>query len=61
MTVDFDFDIKQPVKIKSIGMIGTVDSMTIDINGKQYRVVYWNDGGRFSTWMYEWEIEAINK
>ena len=58
MTVDFTFEIGQSVKIKAIGMIGVVDSLTIDINGKQYRVVYWNDGSRCSVWMYEWEIEG---
>ena len=59
MRVDFEYDVGQPVKVVPIGMIGTVDSLCLDNNGKQYRVVYWNDGVRNSVWMYPWEIEKI--
>ncbi len=59
MNVEFDFDVGQFVKVKPIGMIGAIDSLSLDNNGKQYRVVYWNDGDRQSVWMYRWEIEAI--
>jgi len=58
MTIDFQFDLCQEVRVKPIRMIGVVDSMSLDNNGKQYRVVYWNDGTRHSVWLYAWEIEA---
>ena len=57
ITVDFDFDIGELVTIIAIGMQGRIDSMSNDINGKMYRVVYWNDSQRYSVWMYRWEIE----
>ena len=56
ITVDFDFDIAELVTIIAIGMQGRIDSMSNDINGKMYRVVYWNDSQRYSVWMYRWEI-----
>ena len=59
MEVEFVFSIRENVKVKPIGMIGTVDSLSLDHNGQQFRVVYWNDGVRNSVWMYEWELEAI--
>ena len=59
-TIEFEYDIGARVKIKTIEMIGHVDSLCLDIMGKQYRVVYWNDGERHSTWMYAWEIEKAN-
>ena len=55
--VNFDFFIGQQVQVKPIGMLGRVDSLSLDNNGNMYRVVYWNDGTRFSAWMYNWEIE----
>lgn len=58
MTVDFDYTLGQTVKVKAIGMLGLVDSLSLDMNGKQYRVVYWNDGQRYSVWMYDWELET---
>lgn len=57
-TVEFEHDIGDRVKVKTIEMIGCVDSLCMDIMGKQYRVVYWNNGARNSVWMYAWEIEA---
>ena len=47
ITVDFDFDIGELVTIIAIGMQGRIDSMSNDINGKMYRVVYWNDSQRY--------------
>jgi len=60
MNVEFAYSIGQSVKVIPIGMIGMVDSMSLDMNGKQYRVIYWNDGVRNVVWMYDWEIEAID-
>ena len=56
--VEFEYDIGQSVKVKAVEMLGRVDSLSLDNNGKMYRVVYWNDGVRQQVWMYEWEIEA---
>lgn len=58
MIVDFTYEIGQEVKVAPIGMVGRVDSLSLDQNGKQYRVVYWNDGQRCSVWMYEWELKG---
>lgn len=43
-TVEFEHGIQDSVLVKALGMIGRVDSLTQDVQGKQYRVVYWNDG-----------------
>ncbi|MHA1572503.1 MAG: hypothetical protein ACTSX8_00760 [Alphaproteobacteria bacterium] len=58
MKVDFAHKIGDAVKVKTIEMIGHIDALCLDIHGKQYRVVYWNNGERKSTWMYDWEIES---
>lgn len=58
MNVDFEYEIGQSVRVEPIGMFGVVDSLSLDNNGKQYRVVYWNDGTRQSVWMYGWELAA---
>lgn len=55
--VEFEHDIGERVKVKTIEMVGSVDALCQDIAGKQYRVVYWNNGQRYSVWMYAWEIE----
>jgi len=56
--VEFEYDIGDRVRVKTIEMIGSIDSLCQDIQGKQYRFVYWNDGQRYAVWMYAWEIEA---
>ena len=56
-TIEFQYSIGDKVLVKPINMGGVIDSMSIDNRGKQYRVVYWNDGDRFSTWLYAWEIQ----
>ena len=57
MNIQFDYDIGQQVKVKAVEMLGRVDSLSLDNNGKMYRIVYWNDGSRYQVWMYDWEIE----
>lgn len=59
MNVEFKYPIGDEVKLVAIGMLGRVDSMSMDMNGLQYRAVYWNDGGRYSTWMYDWELKEV--
>lgn len=58
MTVVFDYSIGQQVKVKAVEMLGRVDSLSLDNNGKTYRVVYWSDGIRNQVWLYDWEIES---
>jgi len=57
VTVKFNFDIHDAVKLVDINIDGYIDSLIKDVNGLQYRVVYWNDGTRKSTWVYEREIK----
>ena len=61
MNMEFDFALADEVKVVPIGMIGRVDSVSCDNNGPMYRIVYWNEGNRYSTWVYSWEIERIKK
>lgn len=56
MNLKSDVDINDTVTIKAVGMLGTVDAIMWSVNGLEIRVVYWNDGQRYSTWMYEGEI-----
>ena len=56
-TVKFVHDIADEVHINAINVLGRVDSMSIDQNGIMYRVVYWDDGQRYSQWMYDWELK----
>jgi len=55
-TVEFEYGIGEQVKIMAIEMLGRVQSLRIDIDGKTYWVVYWNDGQRHAEWLNEWEI-----
>lgn len=57
ISYEFAFPIKAEVTIKAIRVKGVIDSLSKDNCWNQYRVVYWNDGARCSTWVYEWEIE----
>lgn len=41
--VEFEYDIGSPVRIKAIDMNGKIDSLSLDNNGKMYRVVYWSN------------------
>lgn len=52
----FKYDISQSVRILAIEMDGRIDSLSTDGYVNTYRVVYWINGERKATWMYEWEI-----
>lgn len=56
-TVEFKYDVAESVYIKAIEMRGTIDALCLDVNGIQYRVIYWFNGTRSATWLYDWEIE----
>ena len=61
-TVEFQFFIGQEVLIKPLEKLtGRVDGMYYDVNGTTYGVVYWNNGERKRSVMYEWELEAIRR
>lgn len=57
-TIDFKFAIADAVLITAVQRPGRVDGLSVDNNGRMYRVVYWADGDRKAVWMYEWEIIA---
>lgn len=52
--ISYDFSIGQTVSIK-----GQVDSLLTDSNGNRYRVIYWFNGERRSSWMHEWELAEV--
>ena len=52
----FKYDIGDPVKIIDLEVHGKIDSLSVDFNNKMYRVVYWINGERKATWVYDWEI-----
>ena len=59
--VDFEFALLDSVRIVPIGISGVVDSLCIDSAGTQYRVAYWYNGERKTTWMYADEIAKESK
>ena len=60
-TITFDYDIREKIRIIAINQDGRVDAMSHDSLSNQYRIIYWNDVVRHSTWMYDWEITSISK
>ena len=58
-TIEFAYGIRDEVCVNAINCIGIVDSLTLDNNGPMFRVVYWDDGERNATWMYEWELKSV--
>ena len=58
MNVQFEYSLGEPVKIKALEMIGHIDSLELDNNGKMYRVIYWFNGERKSAWAYSNELES---
>lgn len=57
MKVEFKYNLGDPVTVIDVDRPGRVDSQSNDINGQQYRVVYWCDSQRRCAWMYDWELE----
>jgi len=57
----FEFSIGNRVRIIAPSLVGTVDAMIVDNQGKQYRVIYWADGTRKATWLNGWEIETTDQ
>ncbi len=57
ITIQFKYRIGDEIKIIDIETEGRIASQLNDINGKQYKVIYWNDGLRKEEWMYDWELK----
>jgi len=58
-TVNYKYDIGERVRIIDVEAFGRVDSLSTDIRGELYRVVFWMNGNRQNAWMYDWELEPI--
>jgi len=56
MEVKFAYSIADRVEIPAISMTGTIIALMIDSQGPSYLVAYWNDGQRYTTWLFDWEI-----
>lgn len=61
VTVQFEFRLQDRVKLVEIDRPGIIDGMLVDSIGKTYRVAYWHDGSRHSTWVYANEIKLAPK
>ena len=58
-TMTFGFGIGDSVYLKEIERVGFIDSLSIDLCGVTYRVVFWDNGCRQSVWLYECELEDV--
>lgn len=58
-TQQFKFSLGGRVLIKEIQRPGSVDSVTIDYLGIQYRVAYWDNSERKTVWLKEEELEGM--
>jgi len=56
MRIKFRYSIQEEIHILAIDTPGHIDAVLFDSNGPQYRIIYWNDGERYSKWLYRWEI-----
>ena len=57
MDVSFKYEIGEDVHLIEIDRPAKVDGMRVGFNGVLYSVVYWDDGKRYSIWVYDWEIK----
>ena len=58
--MDVKFDLFSNVRLKEIDRPGFVEEINISINGLSYRLAWWNNGERYSTWVNEFEIEVMD-
>ena len=56
--IKFDYTLGDKVVIKALKVDGIIDGLLNDSLGNMYRVAYWYDGERKSTWVYVNEIEV---
>ena len=60
-TIKFKYGIGDQVKVLAINIIARIDSMSVDVTGKMYRIIYWDDGARNSIWVYDWEVTSCQE
>jgi len=53
------FNLLDNVRILSLELDGFIDSISYSLSGFEYRVVYFNNGTRYQTWLYDREINYI--
>jgi hypothetical protein len=53
----FKFDLRDKVIIREVQRPGVVEALTVDYLGAQYRVVYWDNSERKTTWLHADEID----
>jgi lipocalin len=53
----FEFALRDQVSIKELNRPATIEAMSLDSMGPQYRVAFWADGNRKTAWVYAFEIE----
>lgn len=58
-SVEFEFQLREKVKVKPLNVEGIVIAMTFDMEWKSYRVAYWWDGKRTVEWLMAEELESI--
>lgn len=59
MEVKFAFSIGDEVRINAINTVGRVVALMLDCQGPSYSIAYWNDGQRYSAWLFDWEISGV--
>ena len=53
----FKFNLEDKVLIREVQRPGTVEALTIDFLGPQYRVVYWDNSERKTAWLKADELD----
>ena len=56
-SVEFPFSIADRVIIREIQRPGRVEAITMDALGIQFKVSFWDNSKRESTWLYADEID----
>ena len=60
-TEEYIYDIGERVVITPLNVVGFVDAVLTDVGGDQYKVIYWNDGSRYTLWLYACEITEFKE
>ena len=56
--VSFEYAVGDHVLVIHAGDIpARVSALKLEYSGRQYRVIWWQDGRRYEDWMLEWEIK----
>lgn len=57
-SISFDHGLGDHVKIKGSGMEAVVVGLSVSMDAaKQYRIVWWTNGGRYDVWVLGMDIE----